>query len=440
MIGVDVVPGGIMQVFNVLVFPCGSEISLEIHRSLQFSVHVNLFGASSRDDHGRYLYRQYDGGLPYISDSGFIEAFNAVLEERNIDYIFPTHDTVALHLAENRTRLSAAPLNANLHACQVAREKRLIYDLFADCEFCPIVYKELGQTNTFPVFIKPNRSEGGKGCQVINDGLEWQHYHNGPRNDCLVLEYLPGEEYTVDCFTDRNGRLRFCGARTRSRILAGISVQARRFPDNGEFLCIAEEINQRVVMSGAWFFQVKRSSTGQLKLLEFAPRVPSTMGLYRNLGINFPLLTVYNAAGYDLELVTNEYAIELDRAFINRYRIEFDYQAVYMDLDDTLLQGDRVNPQVMLFMYQQRNHGKRIHLLTSHRGNLMATLQEQCICPDLFTEIHHITNTQEKADYIRDRPAVFVDNSFNERKKAKCPDVAVFDVDAIESLIDWRGQ
>jgi hypothetical protein len=35
---------------NVLVFPCGSEIGLEIHKSLSYSTHFTLVGGSSVDD------------------------------------------------------------------------------------------------------------------------------------------------------------------------------------------------------------------------------------------------------------------------------------------------------------------------------------------------------------------------------------------------------
>ncbi len=34
---------------NILVFPCGSEIALEVHRSLQYSTHFHLIGANSID-------------------------------------------------------------------------------------------------------------------------------------------------------------------------------------------------------------------------------------------------------------------------------------------------------------------------------------------------------------------------------------------------------
>lgn len=52
---------------NILVFPCGSEIALELHRSLKFSRHITLFGANSVDDHGKFVFENYIGGLPFFS-------------------------------------------------------------------------------------------------------------------------------------------------------------------------------------------------------------------------------------------------------------------------------------------------------------------------------------------------------------------------------------
>ena len=44
---------------NVLVFPCGSEIGLEIHAALRHAKDIRLHGASSVSDHGEFVYARY---------------------------------------------------------------------------------------------------------------------------------------------------------------------------------------------------------------------------------------------------------------------------------------------------------------------------------------------------------------------------------------------
>lgn len=111
----------------------------------------------------------------------------------------------------------------------------------------------------------------------------------------LILDYLPGKEYTIDCFTDRHGVLRFVGPhRERARILNGISVNS--FPvKDPVFSNMAEVINKNLKLRGVWFFQVKEAKDGELGLMEIAPRVGGTMGLTRNMGVNLPLLTILDA-------------------------------------------------------------------------------------------------------------------------------------------------
>ena len=45
------------------------------------------------------------------------------------------------------------------------------------------------------------------------------------------MEYLPGRELTVDCFSDRERGVLFARARPRERTRAGISMATRTEPD-----------------------------------------------------------------------------------------------------------------------------------------------------------------------------------------------------------------
>lgn len=129
-----------MKKINVLVFPCGAENALEIHAALKYAVNVHVVGASSADDHGRYVYRHYVGGLPYIQEPGFLDAFRRVLQEQAIDLVFPTHDTVVRFFTEHRSEIPCRIVMGDARAAAICREKRLIYDCFKGQSFTPRVY------------------------------------------------------------------------------------------------------------------------------------------------------------------------------------------------------------------------------------------------------------------------------------------------------------
>ncbi len=226
---------------NILVFPCGSEIGLEVNRALADSMHFNLFGASSVDDHGKFVYRNYVAGLPFIDAPDFVDEINKIVEHHSIDFIIPTHDSVVLKMAENQQIIKATVVTSCAETCQICRSKGRTYELFEKLIPTPQVYA-LNETMSFPVFLKPDVGQGTKGTYKANTREEVEFYVKKDPT-LLALEYLPGKEYTVDCFTDRNGTLLFVSGRERTRIYNGISVNSKQVTDV-RFQEIAEIINR----------------------------------------------------------------------------------------------------------------------------------------------------------------------------------------------------
>jgi hypothetical protein len=96
-----------MSSIGVLVFPAGEINSVELHDALSTCVNVRLYGASSIERHGEFVFGNYIGNIPMITSPAFVDTFNAILEENKIDIIIPTHDDVALFLAKNQKSLKA---------------------------------------------------------------------------------------------------------------------------------------------------------------------------------------------------------------------------------------------------------------------------------------------------------------------------------------------
>jgi hypothetical protein len=422
---------------NVLIFPAGSEIGIEIFHALRYNLHIELFGASGKPDHARYLYdsKHYIEGDYYIEQENFCESFNRLLEFYKIDYIFPTHDSIALFLALHQDKISAIAITSDANTALVAREKKKTYEVFSEFDFCPKTFQYPSQDITFPVFIKPNKGQGGKQAFLIHSFIELQFALSNDI-DYVICENLPGDELSVDCFTDSTGSLLFVGPRTRERVQMGISFHSQTVTLTDEIKYIAAVINKRLTIKGAWFFQVKRDIAGKYKLLEFAVRNASTMGLYRQLGINFPLLSLFDRMGKPVSLLLNNYSISLDRCLYNRYKLDFIYERVYIDFDDTVIVNGKVNVTAIRYLYDCRNRGIDIVLLTKHLYALDETLSQFAISKALFDKIIQIEMNENKADFIQPDRAIFIDNFFFDRQAVLNRwGIPVFDVDAIESLI-----
>lgn len=422
---------------RVLIFPAGSEIGLEIRNSLKYSHHVEVFGASGKNDHASFVYdeKRYFEDEFYVERPDFIERFNRLVRTLQIEFVYPTHDTVACFLAEHQSEIGARILTSCAETNRIARFKNRTYDSFKSFGFCPEVFAEPYSELSYPVFLKPNDGQGGKGTYIAESREELTFYlRKLPR--LLVMEFLPGDELSVDCFTDFKGELLFIGPRTRERVQMGISLRSTSIAVTKEIESIARSINGTVSLSGAWFFQVKQSRNGDLKLLEFAPRQSSTMGLYRHAGVNFALLSLFNALERPVEILRNDYPVQLDRCLHSRYKAGLEFRRVYIDFDETMVVGKHVHESAMAFLYQCRNEGIQIVLLTKHRHDIKSTLQTCGISEHLFEDIVQLAEHDEKWAFIKPDGAIFIDNYWFDRRAVKEKwGIPVFDVDAIECLL-----
>ncbi|HVM40072.1 MAG TPA: ATP-grasp domain-containing protein [Acidimicrobiia bacterium] len=417
---------------RVLVFPCGSEIGLEIERSLRYSKDFELVGASSLPDHGRLAYARYIEGVPFVDDPAFVDHLRDVVETHDIDLVFPAHDSVVLELARHAADLGATLATSPVETCEIARSKSKTYAALAGVVRTPAVY-DAGR-HEFPVFLKPDVGQGSKGTALVHDE-DALRVALAERADRIILEYVPGVEYTVDCFTDSDGELRFAQGRERMRTVNGISVQSKPSPDP-EFRRIAERINEALTFRGVWFFQVKRDTGGELVLLEVAPRVAGTMALCRMQGVNLPLLAAYEFTGTRTAILQNRFGVEIDRALSTRFVLDLDYDTVYLDFDDALVVDGAPNPLLLALLYQFRNEGKVVVLLTKHAGDIHQTLASHAISERLFDEIVCISHDAEKIEHMKREQAIFIDDSFSERRRVfEALGIPVFDVsEAVELL------
>lgn len=402
---------------RILVFPCGSEIGLEIHRSMQHSTHFALIGASSVDDHGRFVYEDYIGGIPMHTDTGFTTTLKEIIHTRQIDAIYPTMDAVAETLHNLAAKLGVIVIGSSKETTAICADKRKTYTALHGHIPLARSYNSLDEVEHYPIFIKPAKGYGARGAAKANNRRHAQLLLEASDNqDVLIQECLTGPEWTIDCFSDRHGKLRFHGVRSRNRVSNGISVNTTECDRHAqEFAQWADTINNIFKPRGAWFFQAKQAADGQPRLLEVAARLAGSSALFRIKGVNFALLSCFDAFGQDVEILVNDFKVELDRALCNRYKLDIEYTHVYVDLDDCLIVDGKVNYELVAFLYKAIDEGKHICLITRHRGDLQETLNKYRLTL-LFDEVVHVTDGRLKSDFMTTEKAVFIDDSFIERK------------------------
>lgn len=422
---------------NVLIFPAGSEDAINIYNALKYNIHFELFGASMVSNHAEFLYDKnhyFEGDLRITSES-FFNTINSVIEKFKIDYILCNHDEVAPFMIKNQNKVNAIICTSPYETSKIAENKLLTAKTFKNKYYMPEIYTP-ESIKKYPIFAKPYVSAGGKGAKIVNSKEELDSILSN-RSDMLLCEYLPGEEYTIDCFTNKNGELLFAHARTRGRVTNGITYRCEKVDDNKIFEEIANDINKTLTFRGAWFFQLKKDAKGNLKLLEICIRQAGTMVYFRQYGINFPALTLFDFMGENVEPLFNNFDLTLDRCIHNSYKLKYEYENVYFDFDDTIIVKNKVNTNAMRFIYQCINKNKNLYLLSRHAKDINDSLKKWRIDKNIFNKIIIIPDDKKKSDFIVGEKSILIDNYFRERKEVQqnC-NIPVFDVDAIDCLID----
>ncbi len=424
---------------KVGIFPCGSEVGLEICRALKYSIHFEIIGLNSIPDYGEVAFNKYIGNLPFYKDKNFIKTLKKVIIENNLYFIIPAMDEIGYQLKLHEDELDCEVVYNNIDAASIIRKKSLTYKKFQNLIPTPKMYSEIETIESFdfPLFSKPDIGYGSRNVIKIDNFKDLELAKSKYPNN-LILEYLPGKEYTIDCFSNMENEVIYTGVRSRDRIRMGISVRSESFiiPEINE---IAKIISHTLKLNGVWFFQVKISKNQEYKLLEIASRVSGSMSLNRIIGINFILMDLHQRLGNKIKILPNNFKtpVILERAFNCHVILNNSFKSVFVDFDDCIIINDKINTSLISFIYQAINNNCKIVLITRHRGNLKLALEKYRI-GDLFDEIHHIRdNNTPKSKFINEEKAIFIDDSFKERYEvATKKDIMTFAPDSIPAIIN----
>ena len=223
--------------WRVLVFPGGTEIGLEIGRSLETCKEVDLFSAGvSSASHATYAFRKHFE-MPTVYETGWLERLTELVVNNAITHVFPAHDDAIIALVENAHNIPAKVVTSPETTCRIARSKKATVATLRNFVPTPEIYSTAEEVEKYPVFVKPDKGQGSRGAAIIPNRISLD-VALARDSSLIVFEYLPGREFTVDCFSDRESGVLYARGRTRARITSGISSHST-FVENVRFMELA---------------------------------------------------------------------------------------------------------------------------------------------------------------------------------------------------------
>jgi len=435
--------------FTGIIFPSSSTVSLEILDSLNNIKDISVIGINSHDNYeSKDLFNISYNDCPLINEdeNKCIEYLISIAKTHGCNFIIPTMDYSHLILSKhidifNRNNIKI--ISSSYETNNICVSKKQTYMTLKDIVNCPILYsyhEVTSNENKYmnkKLFLKPDIGYGSRDCCIVNNIDELKKKYN---ENLLILEYLPNDEYTIDCFT-YNKKLVYINIRKRKLYKNGLSVITESIDyKTNLYITIenfANEINNTIDFFGAWFFQVKFNESNICKLLEVSTRIAGASSINRLNGCNLTLLSIYYHFGLPINIIKNNNYLLVSKIFKNVVNLNklFRYNNIFIDFDDTIIINNKVNCLAMAFLYRELNKNKDIYLLTRHRNDIKDTLKQYRISSDIFKKIIVVTDRTKKSNHVMEY-SLFIDDSFNERNDVitNTKNVLCFDVDFFEYI------
>ncbi len=401
---------------NILVLPGTTLVAREICNSLWSAKGIQLYGAGYDVTSAKtFPYNGFDF-VGTLDQKFLINDLEEIVLRRDIDSILLAHDSWLFEFRNLNFIGKAKIMKSSCASIEVSSFKSRTYETLKGVVPTPLVFNSLKEILDFPVFLKPNRGQGSVGSLKINSPIELEQYAGGNGffgREWVISEHLPGAEFTVDCFSDSRGGLKYSSPRIRLSIESGLAVDTRLI-EHPELVNWAKLINQELKIEGPWFFQAKEGAEGSLKLMELGLRIAGGSGVQRLKGINLSQMSVWQLQGHEIEIIEQStFPGKVSKAKC----LDFEFQQIYVDYDDTLVFAGRVNLMLVEFLKDSITRGIEVTLITRHAGNLEYSLNQLSLT-ELFARIIHITNLDPKSKYINSTDNfLFIDDSFRERQE-----------------------
>lgn len=272
--------------------------------------------------------------VPAPENKSYIPKIKKIIKDQKINVIIPqtTREIITLSkYKEELERLGLTVLVSNYEAILRANDK---YHIILECQKTHVPYPDYFLCNCkadfaravdklgYPdqkVVVKPRISNGMRGLRILTeDDLTPEQFLNEKPNgmeikyqdflsifqgkasfEFLVTEFLPGLEYTIDVF--RNKQNCIVIPRIRLLIRSGISFYTKTHLRE-DLISYSKRLAESLDLQYSFGFQFKLDQLGKPKILEANPRIQGTMVSSCFAGFNMIYASVLEAIGEPVDL------------------------------------------------------------------------------------------------------------------------------------------
>lgn len=215
--------------------------------------------------------------VPANNDSEFLKTIKDIIKREQIEYIIPISSYDIKYYSRNIIQKELEPVKymvVDEEVNNVLHYKDKCYDFLRTLGIStPKVFYDNIQ---YPAIIKPIDGSGSRGIIKVNNDEELFHNMQLIQTECIIVEYLEGDEFTVDCLFDFEGGCKGYNIRRREKIAGGGAVISRNdYRYDKQVQDVIRALEQSRMLKGPINFQFKIGNNKDICVFDFNTRLPS---------------------------------------------------------------------------------------------------------------------------------------------------------------------
>jgi carbamoyl-phosphate synthase large subunit len=301
--------------------------------------------------------------IPFPESPDFIERIIQICLDEKVNVIIPLVTRELSVFAEHKTLFIEKGISVSVsdrEPLNISNNKYLLMKFCRENNIPVPAFHLVKSINEFreaagmlgypdeKICFKPPVSNGLRGFRIIDDGHDRLFYllNEKPNNvyigfdefisicdsaksfpELILMEYLPGEEYSVDVLV-KEGRFISAIPRSRDHIKMGISFVGTTVEDK-EIINYSRIVVERLKLNGNIGLQFKRDKNGTPKIIESNPRVQGTIVLCTAAGENMVYEAVKIGMGEEVIVPEVKWGVKMIRYWdelfleVNGNKIDF---------------------------------------------------------------------------------------------------------------------
>lgn len=318
---------------------------------------IRLIGMDMSDEpSAKYLVDQFYK-VPVATAEEYVDTVLDICRKEKVDIYFPniSAEVTAVSRRRNEFTDSGTIISASdQKSVEIANNKLKLYEFLKKNGIVVPKYYGVNSVEDFKngcrylgypdvaVCLKIVDGSGSRGVRIIDSKKNrYQIFVNEKPNsffvayedmlnilneadefhEMLLVEYLPGNEYTVDLLAE-HGEVKYMVGRENLVSLMSIAQESEVREDR-EAYEMSKAIVSTLGLDGNIGFDFMRDKDGKAVLMDLNPRITATVSVIAAAGVNLPYLRVKQLLGERLPKVKIHYGVKLRRRYHELFSDEY---------------------------------------------------------------------------------------------------------------------